>query len=84
MSYVCLLTTLLIETMVMHNETGKSSAWAVLRDTLSFGKHNRSLKVAVQGLDFMAHPLYIHTLSFMWAGDNKTMSLGRVGAAVTL
>jgi hypothetical protein len=22
-------------------------------------KHNRSLKVAVQGLDFMAHPLYI-------------------------
>jgi hypothetical protein len=24
-------------------------------------KHNRSLKVAVQGLDFMAHPLYIHT-----------------------
>jgi hypothetical protein len=25
------------------------------------GKHNRSLKVAVQGPDFMAHPLYIHT-----------------------
>jgi hypothetical protein len=24
-------------------------------------EHNRSLKVAVQGLDFMAHPLYIHT-----------------------
>jgi hypothetical protein len=24
-------------------------------------KHNRSLKVAVQGLDFMAHSLYIHT-----------------------
>jgi hypothetical protein len=24
-------------------------------------KHNRSLKVALQGLDFMAHPLYIHT-----------------------
>jgi hypothetical protein len=24
-------------------------------------KHNRSLKVAVQGSDFMAHPLYIHT-----------------------
>jgi hypothetical protein len=23
--------------------------------------HNRSLKVLVQGLDFMAHPLYIHT-----------------------
>jgi hypothetical protein len=23
-------------------------------------KHNRSLKVMVQGLDFMAHPLYIH------------------------
>jgi hypothetical protein len=23
--------------------------------------HIRSLKVAVQGLDFMAHPLYIHT-----------------------
>jgi hypothetical protein len=22
-------------------------------------KHNSSLKVAVQGLDFMAHPLYI-------------------------
>jgi hypothetical protein len=26
-----------------------------------FLKHNRTLKVAVQGLDFMAHPLYIHT-----------------------
>jgi hypothetical protein len=25
-------------------------------------KHNRSLKVAVQGLDFMAHPLYVHVL----------------------
>jgi uncharacterized membrane protein YdfJ with MMPL/SSD domain len=25
-------------------------------------KHNRSLKVMVQGLDFMAHPLYIHIL----------------------
>jgi hypothetical protein len=24
-------------------------------------KHNRPLKVAVQGLDFMTHPLYIHT-----------------------
>jgi hypothetical protein len=24
-------------------------------------KHNRSLKVKVQGPDFMAHPLYIHT-----------------------
>jgi hypothetical protein len=24
-------------------------------------KHNRSLKVAVQGLNFMAHPIYIHT-----------------------
>jgi hypothetical protein len=24
-------------------------------------KHNRSLKVAVQGPDFMAHPLYLHT-----------------------
>jgi hypothetical protein len=24
-------------------------------------KHNRSLKVAVQGSNFMAHPLYIHT-----------------------
>jgi hypothetical protein len=24
-------------------------------------KHNRSLKVAEQGLDFMAQPLYIHT-----------------------
>jgi hypothetical protein len=23
-------------------------------------KHSRSLKVAVQGLDFVAHPLYIH------------------------
>jgi hypothetical protein len=25
-------------------------------------KNNRSLKVAVQGLVFMAHPLYIHTI----------------------
>jgi hypothetical protein len=24
-------------------------------------KHNRSLKVTVQGLDFMAHSLYIYT-----------------------
>jgi hypothetical protein len=26
------------------------------------GKHNRSIKVAVQGLVFMAHPLYIRHL----------------------
>jgi hypothetical protein len=26
-------------------------------------KHNRSSKVAVQGLVFVAHPLYIHTLT---------------------
>jgi hypothetical protein len=30
-------------------------------------KHNRSLKIAVQGLDFMAHPLYIHrSLNVCW------------------
>jgi hypothetical protein len=33
------------------------------------GKHNRSLKVLVQGLDFMAHPLYIHIYKIC---DNRT------------
>jgi hypothetical protein len=30
-------------------------------------KENRSLKVAVQGPDFMAHSLYIHTHTYMHA-----------------
>jgi hypothetical protein len=34
---------------------------ACIRDAMVTVKHNRSLKVAVQGPDFMAHPLYIHT-----------------------
>jgi hypothetical protein len=29
-------------------------------------KHNRSLKAAVQGLDFMARSLYIHVLDYPW------------------
>jgi hypothetical protein len=39
----------------------KGAIWVKQALGLSFFffKHNRSLKVAVQGLDFMAHPLYI-------------------------
>jgi hypothetical protein len=35
----------------------------VVRGGYSHLKHNRSLKVAVQGLDFMTHPLYIFTFN---------------------
>jgi hypothetical protein len=33
----------------------------LIKGWIKKGKHNRSLNVAVQGLDFMANPLYIHT-----------------------
>jgi hypothetical protein len=29
-------------------------------------KHKRSLKIAVQGLHFMAHPLYSHTINLFY------------------
>jgi hypothetical protein len=35
------------------------------------GKHNRSLKVTMQGLGFVAHPLYIHTRKGMWHASEK-------------
>jgi hypothetical protein len=41
---------------------------------LGLGKHNRSLKVAVQGLDFMAHPL-IHTYILGFIVDFLSSSL---------
>jgi hypothetical protein len=31
---------------------------------IKLGKHNRSLKVAMQGPELLAHPSYIHTLLF--------------------
>jgi hypothetical protein len=36
-------------------------------------KHNRSLKVAVQGLDLMAHPLYIHRFTELrlWTHERR-------------
>jgi hypothetical protein len=34
-------------------------------------KHNRSSKVAVQGLDFVAYPLYVHKERYIYG---KTMS----------
>jgi hypothetical protein len=37
-------------------------------------KHNRSLKVAVQRLDFMAHPLYIHSL---WLDPMENTSIAQ-------
>jgi hypothetical protein len=36
------------------------------------GKHNRSLKVVVQGPDFMAHPLYIHATQTRGCQNNRT------------
>jgi hypothetical protein len=41
-------------------------------------KHNRSSTVAVQGLVFVAHSLYIHTVSIeMHLKINSTWNLGR-------
>jgi hypothetical protein len=43
----------------------KRSCTKKFSDTLSPSglKHNKSSKVAVQGLNFVAHPLYIHNPS---------------------
>jgi hypothetical protein len=39
-------------------------------------KHNRSLKVAVQGLDFMTHPLYIHISKNVLKIDAQYAAIG--------
>jgi hypothetical protein len=44
----------------MQSPTLHSRCW-INKGLIKRGKHNRSLKVAVQGLDFMAHHFYIHT-----------------------
>jgi hypothetical protein len=42
--------------------------WRVKR---RIGKNNRSLKVAVQGLDFMAHPVYVRTYIHTYIRKDK-------------
>jgi hypothetical protein len=36
-------------------------------------KYNTSLKVTMQGLNFMAHPLYIHTMKIKGQGHKLYM-----------
>jgi hypothetical protein len=45
----------------MAHESRNSGATVDVHCQATTLKHNRSLKVAVQGLNFMAHPLYIYS-----------------------
>jgi hypothetical protein len=47
---------------VVINVTSTPQMCTTVTMVLLTAKHNRSLKVTVKGLDFMAHPLYIHYL----------------------